>query len=314
MIKCSKCGHLNEFDRVLCISCGMKLDFNNPDLVIHEEKARPEPSLHAKDFKLESPGLSKSFFIISFIFIISLSLIFMLQTNHISQKELKLSSAESLEKKLIILKETSFQNYISFNEDECNLYIERKISNFRSTIVAKYPKFIKFEKCFIKINDIDITIYIVFNIANRKIILSLRGDFMLENKGFLFHVNRIFVGKHIIPSALGDILIKNIKETLSNQKLLDFSGNISQLKIFNNELYFLSANQNSNLESSSAKTGTNDINLPDDILLVQAADNYFWKEQYTLAWKYYNLAMIRYRETPLAKYIREQINLCKEKL
>lgn len=307
MIKCKNCGELNTFDRILCISCAKKLDFENSTIENNSEKNINVPKIR---IKLQQNSFFDSLIKYFLIFIIFLILFMFFYTSHINKPDLKISDLQNLEKKLKFFLNNQQSNYININNNELNVYFEKYFMNLNDQIQTIFPKFFKFQKCFAEINDIDLSIHIEFLLYKKNIIFSFIGIPIVKANKLLFEIDKTMVGKLIIPKKLilniSDKILKIIEKT-DFFKIVD---NIDSIKTKNRELVIFSKN---NL-ADSKNILNSESNTPDDLLLIQSGDSFFIRKNFNLANKYYRMAINKFPNSPFRDHLIKQLKICQEKL
>jgi len=311
MIECKFCKTENSLDRILCVSCGKKLNLEHHQYIEAENHRNTKNKSKANiKIKMADDSIFKHIIKIALFMSICTSIFLILYNGHITFKELDINTVKSLNKKLKTLnKHYPTIQYVSFYTEEINLLIERALSSKKTDINKLFPNFFKFQKCFITINSYDIDIHLVFKIFKRDLIFTLKGLISIQNNVLKFEINKFYIGKHIITKALGRKLFKFINDSLSSYKLFKMPEYISSIKIEKKQLNVYlakSALNNTLLESND--------NVPVDVLLIQAGDSFFERNQYSLSIKYYNLAIAYVPNSPLKDYIKKQIRTIKENI
>jgi len=311
MIQCEFCKTENSLDRILCVSCGKKLNFDQPQILeaAIQKSVNNKPQANIK-VKMADDSFFKPIIKIIIFCSICTSIFLVLYNGHITFKELDIGTVKSLNKKLHAITINPAIKYISFNVDEINLLIERKLASTKLDIDKLFLKFFKFQKCFITINSYDIDFHLIFKILNRDISFTFKGLIMIHENLIGFKIIKTYIGKHIIPQYLVLKIFKPLIESLSKNQILKIPESISSIKIEKKLLnvYLVDSNLNNDISLES-----ND-NVPIDVLLIQAGDSFFNYKYYSLSLKYYNLALAYVPNSPLKDYVKKQMRTIKENI
>ena len=270
MIRCQHCNALNTLDRVLCISCGKALDFNNPvhlelDETTQKDSNKKSPAVKVRLAKDDFFGrILSSLGILTFFFCIFL----MFYSGHISEKEISRSAVETLNKKL-----NSTEAYLELDENEINLYLERLIHPFSSEIESAYSGFLSFRRLFIRMESQTLSLHIVFSVFNRPIYVTFNGPIKIENGQLRLSVFKSYLGRLRFPLALCRLFTQKLNHIAEIHKFLTPPKQFSKANINRNTLTLYQSFAPT-ASSETQQKNDQDLNLPDDILLVQAADSF----------------------------------------
>lgn len=312
MIRCKHCETENALNRRLCMSCGKQLDYNDPSLLVSD--AEKEFKVAKSKVSYEKDNWAKKIFSGLIFSLICITFFLTFYTGHVKQKPLKMSASKSLNKKIIAL-ESHNNSYIALSADEINVYIERAVSPLLQQIKASNSSWFTFKKCFINLNDSMIQIFLIYKLWRKPVLFTFSGTLSINDDQFILRINRTYTGKILFPVFLVKKFIKSFFQTLSDAKVFSPPENTGSLRIKNNTLILFSGqkpvetgfNTNSDIKAR-------DLKLPDDILLIQAGDDFFRREHYQVSLKYYNLALLKYPNSPFKSHAKKRLKLCQEKL
>lgn len=316
MIKCKKCNALNEFDRVLCLSCGEKLDFNDPSLIentIHDIKETKYTNNRA-NVTLKNDSFIANIIYILFIFIIFISIFFMFSAANVPSLKLSPIAANSLNEKLINLVSDNPSGYLLLSTDEINIYIERVLAKTREEITKKNPSFLKLDRIIFSIINSKAHLFIIFNVFKRPIIIKLIGEIENKEQKIYMSVSKTFIGELIIPKTSINWVLKNVIDVLSSKNLFKLPDSISSIKTDKEKLIIYTKNTSSKDSQKTDLLNDYNIKTPDDVLLIQAAETYYNQSDYRLALKCFTLIKMKYPHSPFKSQALKHIKLCQDKL
>jgi len=316
MIKCRECGTLNSYDRILCVSCGKKLDFDDPGLMEATHPTLSETSTDSRSpaskIRLAQSNFTAKVIFCFFVFLVFLSLFLALQPPSLLIRDLKLSAAKSLDKKMSRIQSPEGGQYATFNMNEINIYLDRKLSPLREQVNALTPSFFQFQTLRARLGDFHLTLFLQYRIINRPVTFSLMGFLSIQDDRFLFQPHRLSIGKLVLPRMFLRLFFSGFRNLLEQENSLQISPNVSSLKIHDQTLT-LYTGESPRTSSNGLPPGT-DEKLPDDVLLIQAGDNFYSRKQYKLAGKYYALAIHKFPKSPLKAHALKQFKSCQENL
>lgn len=300
MIPCKKCGELNPIDRIFCLKCAEKLDKTGPEAL-----QRPVPPLK-KNVQIRKESLAATLLTYLFFTFLFLSLCLFFYNGHIPEPVLSLSSARNLDHKLLLL--TQEEPYISLNQEEVNIYLEREWSKAKDSLTAALPSFIRLKRIFVTLHDHDLTLYLHFMIRQVPIFISFFGIPEADNQKLHFLARKSSIGALRLPLLLTHSLVKPLLAEASDPKRFDLPYGIQSLDMAKATLFVYKNPASRDASKPSAEAPT-----PSDLLLVQAADVCLSKNEREKAEKYLRLALLHYPATPLKSHILDQLKLCDQK-
>ncbi|MBN2143052.1 MAG: hypothetical protein JW774_00360 [Candidatus Aureabacteria bacterium] len=233
-------------------------------------------------------------------------------TGHVPHQDPTINDIQSLDRKMAHWGES--KNYITLNEAEANIFLERQISLLREQFEQLYFRFFRFRKIILEPGKTYLTVHFIYRLLNKPLDISLTGTVSCMNNQPTYHINKTRFGKMIFPRFLSLHILRPVNSLFRSPEFMKALPPVSQIKI-ENRLFFLFPHASpdalpSGLSSSPSPDSSGSI--PDDMLLIQAADSFFLRNQYQLAVKYYQLALLKVPRSPLSDYIKKQIHLCQE--
>ncbi len=316
MILCKQCGNKNSRDSRLCLSCGKRLDFNDPTLLVLDEdpfSAKPKMKVSLKESGLFSGFVSKFFF-----FLMLVGIYLMASTGQVPDEAISVSSVKSFDQKIEKLRKLSM---LSLEAHEINVWIERQLLSCREDLKKQFPSFFTFQKAFVQVNPLEITLHFQFHLFQKPILISFMGFPAFQNNAWSFKANRARIGQLRVPLWFLKHLLSKIEKQGFQEICATFKSPLS-LRIQNSRLeLFFSADTTTSTSQSGEQRPPQDAQITEDSLLIQAADHYYKKAAgagsqnlYAMAFKYYNLVLIRTPGSPLCDHAKKQILLCREHL
>ena len=296
MIPCKQCGENNPIDRVLCLRCGTKLEKSGPGNIT---PLRPKPLKPLAPPQESLAGTLLTYLFFGFLFI-ALCLFF--YSGLIPEPVLSLSSARNLDQKLLLLKQN--EPYVSLNQEELNIYLEREWNRAKDSITARLPSFITLKRIFLTLKDHDLTLYLHFTSANIPVFISFTGTLCVEDRKIRLLVSKSSIGALRLPVLVTRTLLNPVLRECRENKRLDLPPGIQNLDITESTLFAYQTPQSGNASKNVPET-----QVSSDLLLVQAADVCLSKNEKDKAEKYLRLALLHYPGTPLKSRIQEQLRL-----
>ena len=110
MIACKKCGELNSINRTLCLKCGEKLDKTGPEAI---QETVPPP---LKRVQIRKESIAGTFLTYLFFTFLLAALCLFFYTGLIPEPVLSLSSARTLDHKILLLTKNR-EPYIPLNQE-----------------------------------------------------------------------------------------------------------------------------------------------------------------------------------------------------
>jgi hypothetical protein len=316
MIKCHHCGTLNSIDRFLCLSCGKKLNLTDSNFIVSESASPAEIKKSSQGIRLEKDGIFEGLFFKSTIGLFLILVYLMSYTGHMPQLEPTLTDIQSLDKKLSQISKS--RDYLTLNEVEANIFIERHFFVLRDKLKQVYPRFFSFQKLILQPGKSDLTIHCIFSFFKKPLDLTLYGTLSLKNNQWTYPVHQARFGKMIFPRFLALFLSRPLYSLWKTEKLTEKLPPLSQVKIENRQFFLFpllsSGSDSTKAASPSSMNSSLPEAAPDDLLLIQAGDSFFTRNQFKLAMKYYQLSLLKVPHSPLSDYINKQIRLCQDQL
>jgi hypothetical protein len=298
------------------MDCGRRLDFNDPSLLESkaagpEDEASASLSPHARRFSLEkSDVLGKMIFLFA-MFIVFLGVFFVLQTSHVPEKELSLAAARNLDRKLSRLESADQSVYAALNGDEVNIFIERRLAPHREALSAMKPDFLRFQKAFVQLERYGLSLHLKYHLFKRPFFFTLEGTIQIREGKFDLDCHRFSAGKLRLPVRLLSTVFGKEAPYLDENAVFEAPEGVASVKINRKILSaFSSGNAKAPGSAAPGSPGSPDRKLPDDVLLIQAADHCFDRKRFARARKYYSLALIRFPNSPLKNHASTRLKSC----
>ena len=301
MIACKKCGELNSLNRTLCLKCGEKLDKTGPEAI---QETVPPPLKRVQIRKESIAGTFLTYLFFTFLFA-ALCLFF--YNGLIPEPVLSLSSARTLDHKILLLTKNR-EPYIPLNQEEINIYLEREWSRARDSITALLPSFIRLNRIFITLRDHDLTLYLHFLCKNIPVFISFSGILTAEHEEIRLLAQKSAVGALRLPLLVTHALVKPVLQECLRNKRFSLPFGVRTLELANSSLFVYT-------QAGTVDSSKPDLQgpIPSDLLLVQAADVCLSRDERDKAEKYFRLALLHYPGSPLKSHIQDQLKLCVRK-